>query len=103
MIYPLNNTRFGGGTVKDLEIKSNQLTEFNFPFTLNYTDAIDPNGAILDDITSKCITNKATNLQLQYKISVTQFHSCSFIVFLTFVVITTAGLQSYSYSYKADN
>ncbi|KAK7693542.1 hypothetical protein QCA50_003111 [Cerrena zonata] len=34
VIYPLNNTRFGGGTLKDLEIKSNQLTEFNFPLPL---------------------------------------------------------------------
>lgn len=70
VFYPLNTTRFGGGSLKDLTIKANQRTEFTFPFTLNYTDSIDPNGAILSDIMTKCGGNKANNLKVDYTISV---------------------------------
>ena len=87
VFYPLNNTHFGGGTLKDLEIKSNKLTEFNFPFTLNYTDSIDPNGDILSDITTKCITNKANNLQVQYKIAVIPFSLFTVHIILTQLAI----------------
>ncbi|CAL1704740.1 unnamed protein product [Somion occarium] len=69
VFYPLNTTRFGGGSLKDLTIKANQRTEFTFPFTLNYTDSIDPNGAILSDIMTKCGGNKANNLKVDYTIS----------------------------------
>lgn len=53
--YPGNNTNtFGGGTLYNLDFKGYTESTFNFPFTLNYTLAKDPNKVILNDLIKKC-------------------------------------------------
>nr|XP_031857705.1 uncharacterized protein CI109_006865 [Kwoniella shandongensis]KAA5524777.1 hypothetical protein CI109_006865 [Kwoniella shandongensis] len=54
--YPGNNTnKFGGGTLYNVDFKGYTASTFDFPFTLNYTTALDPNRVILNDlIIEKC-------------------------------------------------
>nr|XP_019043544.1 hypothetical protein I302_08123 [Kwoniella bestiolae CBS 10118]OCF22474.1 hypothetical protein I302_08123 [Kwoniella bestiolae CBS 10118] len=53
--YPGNNTNtFGGGTLYNLNFVGYTQSTFDFPFTLNYTLAKDPNQVILKDLISKC-------------------------------------------------
>ncbi|WVQ79184.1 hypothetical protein IAT38_001280 [Cryptococcus sp. DSM 104549] len=55
--YPGNNTNsFGGGTLYNLDFKGYTESTFNFPFTLNYTLAKDPNKVILTDLILQDIT-----------------------------------------------
>ena len=43
-------------------------TTIKFPFAINYTTTIDPNGAILTDLANKCgfLGNAKTNLKVNY-------------------------------------
>lgn len=54
----------------DIEIKSHSNTTIKFPFAINYTTAIDPNGAILTDLASKCgfLGSAKTNLRVNYSL-----------------------------------
>jgi len=52
--YPINNTQLGGGTQSNVVFPSNSKTSFTFPFTIDYSEAKDPQGAILVDIANKC-------------------------------------------------
>jgi Late embryogenesis abundant protein len=52
--YPINNTQLGGGVQNNVVFKSNSKTSFDFPFTLHYSQAADPNGKIITDIVNKC-------------------------------------------------
>ncbi|KAK4688436.1 hypothetical protein P7C73_g1674, partial [Tremellales sp. Uapishka_1] len=53
--YPGNNTNiFGGGSLYNVDFAGYTESTFQFPFTLNYTTALDPNKVILTDLISKC-------------------------------------------------
>jgi len=76
VFYPVNNTHIGGGSVKDIDIKSNQETNFTLPFQLNYTIASDPNLAVLQDLAGHCgfVPGQAeSQIAVNYKISLA-FH-----------------------------
>jgi len=71
IFYPINNTDVGGGTLHGLNIASKAQTNFTLPFTLNYTFAIDPQYAILDDIATKCgfLGSGSQQLKVDYQIN----------------------------------
>jgi len=52
--YPINNTQIGGGSQNHVVFPSNSKTSFTFPFTIEYSQAKDPQGQILTDIATKC-------------------------------------------------
>ncbi|KAI0082661.1 hypothetical protein K474DRAFT_1681087 [Panus rudis PR-1116 ss-1] len=68
IIYPINNTHIGGGTLKDLTIHSNQLTRIEFPFSINYTSSIDPDMKIMTDLLSRC-SGSGADITVKYKIA----------------------------------
>ena len=71
--YPINNTQIGGGSQDNVVFASNSKTSFTFPFTIEYSQAKDPQGAILTDIATKCgfIPGSAkTQLSLGYSLTV---------------------------------
>ena len=73
IFYPINETHVGGGSVKNVDIKSNQETNFTLPFTFNYTETIDPNFNILEDLAGRCGFISGTpksQLAIDYKIQV---------------------------------
>ncbi|KAJ9097210.1 hypothetical protein QFC21_004879 [Naganishia friedmannii] len=41
---------FGGGSLSDVKFPANTLTNVTFPFALQYTSAMDPDGTVLQDI-----------------------------------------------------
>lgn len=51
--YPGNNNSFGGGALRHVNLAGYANSGFDFPFTLNYTTALDPNRTILNDIISE--------------------------------------------------
>lgn len=72
IFYPINNTLVGGGTLKNLEITDHKQTNFTLPFSLNYTESIDPSFAILKDIASRCGFTGGTrqNIDVNYALHV---------------------------------
>jgi len=52
--YPINNTEIGGGEEDHIVIASNSKTSFTFPFSIKYSEASDPDNAIIKDILNKC-------------------------------------------------
>lgn len=73
MTYPTNNMDLGGGEKDDIVFHSHTQTTFNFPFTLDYTLADDPNHTVLEDLLSKCgIPDSSTkkDITVDYKITV---------------------------------
>ncbi|TCD64547.1 hypothetical protein EIP91_003985 [Steccherinum ochraceum] len=76
VFYPINNTHIGGGSIKDVNIKSNAETNFTLPFALNYTETEDPNFSVLQDIAGHCgflPGGTQGDLSVNYKISL-DFH-----------------------------
>ena len=69
IIYPINNTLIGNGTLKNVVLPSHATTTFTFPFSLDYTEAIDPNHAILEDLLTKCAGSQQ-DLTITYKLTV---------------------------------
>ncbi|KAH9981041.1 hypothetical protein BGW80DRAFT_1268067 [Lactifluus volemus] len=69
IIYPINNTLIGNGTLKNVDLPSHTTTTFTFPFSLHYTEAIDPNRAILEDLIAKC-GGSQKDLTITYKLTV---------------------------------
>jgi hypothetical protein len=58
----------GGGQKDNIVIRANQLTNFTFPFALQYNIADDPGHTVLTDLAAKCTGN--TQLTVNYKITV---------------------------------
>ncbi|EIW71546.1 hypothetical protein TREMEDRAFT_60470 [Tremella mesenterica DSM 1558] len=53
--YPgSDKTSLGGGTLNNVDFKGYTDSTFDFPFTFNYSLALDPNKVILNDLISKC-------------------------------------------------
>lgn len=71
LTYPINNLDVGGGQKDNIDFKPHTDTTFNFPFTLTYNEADDPNKTVLQDILSRCgITGQKRDLDINYKITV---------------------------------
>jgi len=70
ILYPINNTRIGNGTFKNLKLPAHSRTNFTFPFMFAYQQSIDPNLAIITDLASKCLGSQQSNLSLRYRITV---------------------------------
>jgi LEA14-like dessication related protein len=68
--YPINNTDIGSGSIKNLDIKTDQETNFTLPFTLNYDLSKDPNFEILTDLVGHCgfTGQPASQIKVSYKI-----------------------------------
>ncbi|KAK0239978.1 hypothetical protein EDD85DRAFT_469810 [Armillaria nabsnona] len=74
LFYPLNSsstgTDIGGGTSNNINFASHSETNFTFPFAIEYTQANDPNNAILLDLLQKCgILGTKSNIDVNYKIT----------------------------------
>jgi len=54
IIYPINNTRVGGGQLSDVVFKPNQQTNVTFPLAIDWKASSDPSYAILTDLAKKC-------------------------------------------------
>jgi len=67
LFYPINNTAIGSGQKNDIVIRSNEQTNFTFPFTFQYTLASDPSRTVLTDLANKCTANQ--DLTVNYKIT----------------------------------
>lgn len=69
--YPLKNIQVGNGTVKNIDIKSNQETNFTFPFTFDYNSSEDPSFSVLQDLADRCgfgDGGKSSPITVDYKI-----------------------------------
>lgn len=69
VFYPINNTRIGNGKLTNVNLPSRATTTFTFPFALDYTESIDPNRLIIEDLAVKCGTNRQ-DLTVNYKLTV---------------------------------
>jgi hypothetical protein len=68
IIYPINNTHIGNGTLNNVNLPAHATTTFTFPFTIYYTESIDPSSAIITDIAEKCLGQK--DLTVKYELTV---------------------------------
>jgi hypothetical protein len=68
IIYPINNTHIGNGTLNNVNLPAHSTTTFTFPFTITYTQSIDPSSAIITDIAEKCLGQ--TDLTVNYQLTV---------------------------------
>lgn len=72
LFYPISGSapQIGEGISNDVVFHANELTNWTFPFSINYKTTSDPNGLILTDLSSKCgVTGVKTNLNVNYKIT----------------------------------
>ena len=70
IFYPINNTEIGKGTAQDVVFHAHSLTNWTFPFAINYTTTLDPDRQILLDLARKCGgTGAKSNLSVSYKIT----------------------------------
>ncbi|KAG9122827.1 hypothetical protein FRC07_000624 [Ceratobasidium sp. 392] len=69
--YPGVSQQIGGGTLNDINFPSHSDTNFLFPFSINYTEAIDPNKTIIKDIAVKCgfIGNSKSDIPVKYQLT----------------------------------
>ncbi|KAG8695953.1 hypothetical protein FRC09_008831 [Ceratobasidium sp. 395] len=69
--YPGVSQQIGGGTLNNINFPSHSDTNFLFPFSINYTEAIDPNKTIIKDIAVKCgfIGNTKSDIPVNYKLT----------------------------------
>ncbi|KAG9102817.1 hypothetical protein FRC06_001006 [Ceratobasidium sp. 370] len=69
--YPGVSQQIGGGTLNNINFPSHSDTNFLFPFSINYTEAIDPNKAIIKDIAVKCgfIGNTKSDIPVNYQLT----------------------------------
>jgi len=88
IFYPINNTAIGGGQKDNIVIRANQLTNFTFPFALQYNIADDPGHAVLTDLAAKCVAN--TPVGVNYKITLG----------LHIIVATVSPVISNSFSFQ---
>ncbi|KAH8555303.1 hypothetical protein BGW37DRAFT_132418 [Umbelopsis sp. PMI_123] len=70
--YPTNpNVAVGGGFLASQFVSSNAITNFTFPFSIDYDPTTDLNSAMLEDIATKCGLLGGTKqpLTINYKIN----------------------------------
>ncbi|KAF5380861.1 hypothetical protein D9615_004047 [Tricholomella constricta] len=72
IFYPINGKepQLGEGISKDVVFRANQLTNWTFPFAIQYKTTDDPQGLILQDLASKCgVGGAKSNIKVNYKIT----------------------------------
>ncbi|KAK0210891.1 hypothetical protein DFS33DRAFT_1296162 [Desarmillaria ectypa] len=94
LFYPLNSsstgTDIGGGNSSNINFASHSETNFTFPFAIEYTQANDPNSAILVDLLEKCgILGTKTNIDVNYKITLA----------IRILIVTVSPVISNSFSF----
>lgn len=69
--YPGVDQQIGGGVLNNINFPSHSDTSFLFPFAINYTESIDPNKKIIQDIAVKCgfIGNSKSDIPVNYKLT----------------------------------
>ncbi|CAE6436798.1 unnamed protein product [Rhizoctonia solani] len=69
--YPGVTEQIGGGVLENINFPSHSDTTFLFPFSINYTEAIDPNRKIIQDIAVKCgfIGNSKSDIPVNYSLT----------------------------------
>ncbi|CUA75018.1 hypothetical protein RSOLAG22IIIB_01654 [Rhizoctonia solani] len=69
--YPGVTEQIGGGLLENINFPSHSDTTFLFPFSINYTEAIDPNKKIIQDIAVKCgfIGNSKSDIPVNYSLT----------------------------------
>ncbi|CAE6429303.1 unnamed protein product [Rhizoctonia solani] len=69
--YPGVTDQIGGGVLENINFPSHSDTTFLFPFSINYTEAIDPNRKIIQDIAVKCgfIGNSKSDIPVNYRLT----------------------------------
>jgi len=69
--YPLTGVEIGGGEMNDIAFAGNSETSFKFPLSIVYSQAKDPNGAMLRDIADRCgfTGNQKRDIQVKYTIT----------------------------------
>ncbi|KDN51789.1 hypothetical protein RSAG8_00337, partial [Rhizoctonia solani AG-8 WAC10335] len=69
--YPGVTEQIGGGVLENINFPSHSDTTFLFPFSINYTEAIDPNKKIIQDIAVKCgfIGNSKSDIPVNYSLT----------------------------------
>ncbi|KAJ6496989.1 hypothetical protein C8R47DRAFT_1113386 [Mycena vitilis] len=95
IFYPINDTAIGNGSAHNIVFGSNAQTNFTFPFSINYSTAIDPKSLILLDLAKKCgLVGTKSNLEVQYKITVG--------VQILFVTISPSISNTFSFACPLD-
>ncbi|KAF6763944.1 hypothetical protein DFP72DRAFT_873826 [Ephemerocybe angulata] len=71
IFYPINDTPMGGGESNNIEFKSNEHTNFTFPFALQYKSSNDPGSAVFVDLGTKCGLGGGpkSDIKVKYKIT----------------------------------
>ncbi|TFK76310.1 hypothetical protein BDN72DRAFT_954077 [Pluteus cervinus] len=70
IFYPIANTPIGGGESNNVVFKSHTLTNWTFPFSIDYQVAKDPGGQIILDLSRKCgLSGTPGQLTVNYKIT----------------------------------
>ncbi|KAG5647259.1 hypothetical protein DXG03_000794 [Asterophora parasitica] len=72
IFYPINGQapQLGEGSSKDVVFSAHQLTNWTFPFAIQYKTTDDPQGLILQDLASKCgVGGPKSNIKVNYKIT----------------------------------
>ncbi|KAI9638953.1 uncharacterized protein MKK02DRAFT_41983 [Dioszegia hungarica] len=64
--YPGVDSKFGGGTLYNVNFAGYAESGFSFPLALNYSSSIDPNQVILQDLISKCGSATSQDVTVQY-------------------------------------
>jgi len=69
--YPLTGVEVGGGETNNIAFAANTETSFKFPLAIVYSQAKDPNGAMLKDISDRCgfTGNPKKNIDVKYTIT----------------------------------
>jgi hypothetical protein len=69
--YPLTGVEFGGGEANNIAFAGNSETSFNFPLSIVYSQAKDPDSAVLKDIADRCgfTGNTKRNIDVKYTIT----------------------------------
>ncbi|KAJ7581217.1 hypothetical protein C8J56DRAFT_259798 [Mycena floridula] len=65
IFYPINNTKIGNGVKENVVFAAHSAQNITFPFTITYSAAADPSGAIFNDLVAKCGAGQLTvNLEI---------------------------------------
>jgi len=69
LIYPISNYPVGGGEQQHINIRSNDQTNFTFPFSFNYNVSDTSGTAVLQDIVTKCRASQDLTVKYALKLS----------------------------------
>ncbi|RDB21499.1 hypothetical protein Hypma_011707 [Hypsizygus marmoreus] len=95
IFYPINNTKVGEGISKDVVFHSRSLTNWTFPFAINYRTTEDPGSMILQDLALKCgVTGSKSDIKVNYEITLG--------LRILFIVISPVVKDSFNFACPID-